>query len=151
MTLPGLNDPLFEEDWVVSLSFKQNRNKAGVAMPVLDRSSEPTQETTLEGQVEILGDFRRGKFGDDSGVKHSGLLLKTDSGRMIIHLGPPGYFMKHNFQIKAGDTFKVTGIRVEHDQMPLIQAREIRNHQKELKLWDNGLSLWLLAASGQTT
>ncbi len=152
MTPPGLNDLLFEEEWVVSRSFKRNHNKAGEAMIVLDRSSEPTQETTLEGQVEILGDFRRGKFGDDSGVKHSGLLLKTDSGRMIIHLGPLGYFMKHNFQIKAGDTLKVTGIRVQHDHMPLIQAREVRNHQKELKLRDkNGLPLWLLAAGGQIT
>ena len=119
-------------------------------MSVLDRSSAATQEIIVEGQVEILGDFRRGKFGDGSGVKHSGLLLKTVSGRMIIHLGPLGYFMKHNFQIKAGDTLRVTGIRVEHDQMPMIQAMEVRNRQKELKLRDkNGLPLWQPAAGGQ--
>jgi hypothetical protein len=112
-------------------------------MSVLDRSSEPAREITLEGQVEILGDFRMGIFGDSRGVKHSGLLLKTDSGRMIIHLGPLRYLMKHNFQIKAGDTLKVTGIRVEQNQLPLIQAREVKNHWQRLKLRDrNGLPLW---------
>ena len=119
-------------------------------MSVLDRSSESAQETTLEGQVEILGDFRRGLFSDDRGVRHSGLLLKTASGRMIIQLGPLGYFMKHNFQIKAGDRLRVTGIRVEQDQMPLIQAREVRNHQQRLILRDrNGLPLWQPTASSK--
>jgi len=112
-------------------------------MSILDRSSEPAQETTLEGQVEILGDFRRAIFDDSRGVWHSGLLLKTDSRRVIIHLGPLGYFMKNNFQIKAGDTLRVTGIRVERDQVPLIQAREVRNHQQRLRLRDlNDLPLW---------
>ena len=112
-------------------------------MSVLDRTSESAQETTLEGQVEILGDFRMAIIGDGRGIKHSGLLLKTESGRVIIHLGPLGYFMKHNFQIRVGDTLSVTGIRVEQDRVPLIQAREVRNHQQRLRLRDlNGLPLW---------
>ncbi len=105
-------------------------------MSVLDRFIVPTQEITLEGQVEILGDFRHGIFGDGRVTKHSGLILKTVNGRLIIHLGPLGYFMKHNFQIKAGDTLRVTGIKVEQDQMPLIMASEVRNHQQRLKLRD---------------
>ena len=60
------------------------------------------EETTLEGRVEILGDFPRDKFTEAGGVKHCGLLLKTDAGRLIIHLGPAGYFMQNNFQIRAG-------------------------------------------------
>ena len=112
-------------------------------MSILDRKSEPEQETTLEGQVEILGDFRRAIIGAGRAGRHSGLFLKTDSGRVIIHLGPLGYFMKNNFQIKAGDTLRVTGIRVERDQVPLIQAREVRNHQQRLRLRDlNDLPLW---------
>lgn len=113
-------------------------------MPVLDRSSlQPPEETTLEGRVEILGDFPRGAFGDVSGVKHSGLLLKTDLGRLVIQLGPAGYFMKHNFQIRAGDTLSITGIRVVQDQVPLIQAREVKNQRQRLRLRDrNGLPLW---------
>ncbi len=104
------------------------------AMSVLGRSIESTQEITLEGQVEILGDFRRGIFGDGRAVKHSGLILRTDSGRMIIHLGPLGYFMQHNFQIKAGDTLRVTGRRMEQNQVPLIMASEVRNDQQSLNL-----------------
>jgi hypothetical protein len=105
-------------------------------MSVLDKSIEPDQETTFEGQVEILGDFRRGIFGDGRAVRHSGLILKTENGRLIVHLGPLGYFIKHNFQIKAGDTLRVTGTRVEQDQIPLLMAREVRNHQQRLKLRD---------------
>ncbi len=100
------------------------------------------EETTLEGRVEILGDFPRGKFGEPT-VKYSGLLLKTEMGRVIILLGPTGYFMKHNFQIKAGDTLKVTGTTVLKEQVPVIQAREVKNQQQQLKLRDsNGLPLW---------
>lgn len=112
----------------------------------LDRSSNlTTEETTLEGRVEILGDFPRGKFGEAS-VKYSGLLLKTENGRVIILLGPTGYFIKHNFQIKAGDTLKVTGTRLSQEQVPVIQAREVKNHQQQLQLRDNnGLPLWLTA------
>jgi hypothetical protein len=113
-------------------------------MPDVDGSRSRTpEETTLEGRVEILGDFPRGRFGEGGSVKHSGLLLKTDRGRVVILLGPTGYFMKHNFQIKAGDTLKVTGVRVLEEQVPVIQAREVENRARQLKLRDsNGLPLW---------
>jgi len=112
-------------------------------MSDLDRSRSLTaEETTLEGRVEILGDFPRGKFGETT-VKYSGLLLKTEMGRVVILLGPTGYFIKHNFQIKAGDTLKVTGTRVLEEHVPVIQAREVKNQQQQLKLRDsNGQPLW---------
>ena len=51
--------------------------------------------------------------------------------------------MKHNFQIMAGDTLKITGIRVVQDQVPLVQAREVKNRQQRLQLRDkNGHPLW---------
>jgi hypothetical protein len=113
-------------------------------MPDLDSTKNQTpEETTLEGRVEILGDFPRGRFGVGGSVKHSGLLHKTEIGRVIILLGPTGYFMKHNFQIRAGDTLKVTGVTVLQEQVPVIQAREVKNQQQQLKLRDsNGLPLW---------
>lgn len=104
------------------------------------------EETTLEGRVEILGDFPRNRFAEADGVKHSGLLLKTDAGRLIIHLGPAGYFMQNNFQIRAGDTLEVTGVKVEENKVPVIQAREVKNRRQRLKLRDrNGLPLWPMA------
>jgi|UniRef100_A0A7V6DR43 hypothetical protein len=116
-------------------------------MPTRDKSGNRiAEETTLEGRVEILGDFPRGKFGE-AAVKYSGLLLKTEMGCVIILLGPTGYFMKHNFQIKAGDTLKVTGTRLWQEHVPIIQAREVKNQQQQLKLRDsNGLPLWPTAA-----
>ena len=38
----------------------------------------------------------------------------------MIHLGPAGYFMQNNFQIRAGDTLEVTGVKVVEDQVPVI-------------------------------
>jgi hypothetical protein len=113
-------------------------------MSVLDKSClDPPEETTLEGRVEILGDFPRGRFAEAGGVKHCGLLLKTDRGRLIVHLGPAGYFKENNFQIRAGDTLEVTGVKVAEDRVPLIQAREVKNHRQRLKLRDrNGMPLW---------
>lgn len=49
---------------------------------------ERRQETTIEGRVEILGDFPRGKIGDRNGtkrqVKHSGLFLKTKNAAWLF-------------------------------------------------------------------
>ena len=113
-------------------------------MSRLDKAfPQAPEETTLEGRVEILGDFPRDKFTEAGGVKHCGLLLKTDAGRLIIHLGPAGYFMQNNFQIRAGDTLEVTGGEVVQDQVPVIQAREVKYRRQRLRLRDrNGLPLW---------
>jgi len=104
-------------------------------------------ETSIEGRVEILGDFPRGRLGDRNGtnrhVKHSGLFLKTENGRMVIHLGPAAYFLQHNFQIKVGDNLKVRGFQVVEGEMALVHASEVKTRDKKLKLRDkNGLPLW---------
>jgi hypothetical protein len=106
-----------------------------------------SKETTLEGRVEILGDFPRGKLavrnGEKRYVKHSGLFLKTENGRIVIHLGPAAYFLHHNFQIKVGDTLKVKGFKVVEGRMTLVQASEVKTRNRKLKLRDkNGLPLW---------
>jgi len=104
-------------------------------------------ETTFEGRVEILGDFPRPKHRHRRRVtrqgKHIGLFLITDNGRIIIDLGPAAYFVHHNFQIRAGDPLKVTGVQVIEGAMPLVQASEVKTRDKKLKLRDkNGLPLW---------
>lgn len=117
-------------------------------MSDLEQSSQaPQGKTTFEGRVEILGDFSRRKLEDQSGVKrgvkHSGLFLKTDNGRIAVHLGPAAYFLQHNFQIKVGDVLRVTGFQVVQGAMPLVQASEVRTQGGKLKLRDkNGQPLW---------
>uniref|UniRef100_A0A7C3V9V2 Magnetosome protein MamS/MamX domain-containing protein n=1 Tax=Desulfobacca acetoxidans TaxID=60893 RepID=A0A7C3V9V2_9BACT len=107
------------------------------------KSGTTAPEATFEGRVEILGDFPKGKFGKDRGAKHSGLLLQTDQGRIVIHLGPAAYFLRHNFQIKAGDRLKVKGVQVLQGPVPLVQASEVKSRNRKLKLRDqNGLHLW---------
>jgi hypothetical protein len=117
-----------------------------------DQTGDDSQGiTTLEGRVEFLGNFPRGKFGDTSEVRHSGLVLKTEDGRIVIHLGPAAYFLQNNFQIKAGETLKVTGTRIMRGEGPLIQAREVKIRRKQLKLRDqNGLPLWRFPSRDRT-
>jgi len=108
-----------------------------------DRSNE----TTIEGRVEILGDFPQDKLGYRNGmkrgVKHCGLFLKTKNGRLVIQLGPTAFFLSHNCQIKVGDTLKVKGFQVSEGKMTLVQASEVKTRGKKLKLRDkNGLPLW---------
>jgi hypothetical protein len=117
-----------------------------------DQTGDGSQEvTTLEGRVEILGDFRRGKFADATEAKHSGAVLKTGEGRIVIQLGPTAYFLQNNFQIKAGDILKVTGTQMMGGEAPLIQAREVKILRNRLKLRDqNGLPLWRFPVRGRT-
>jgi hypothetical protein len=121
-------------------------------MPDNDQPSDDSQGvTTLEGQGEILGDFRRGKFADAADAKNRGLVPKTEGKRIVIHLGPAAYFLQNNFQIKAGETLKVTGTNIMRGKASLIQAREVKTLCKKLKLPDqNGLPRWRFPARGRT-
>ena len=97
--------------------------------------------------MEILGDFPRGKLEERNcmkrGVKDCGLFLITKNGRMVIKLGPTAFFLRHHFQIKAGDTLKVKGFQVREGEMTLVQASEVKTRGKKLKLRDkNCLPLW---------
>jgi hypothetical protein len=131
-----------------AMSLISQQKEKGAMMSDLDKSTQgPQEEATFEGRVELLGDFPRGKLENPRGLsrvaKHSGLFLKTENGRIVIHLGPAAYFLHHNFQIRAGDNLKVTGFRVKQGSMSLVQAREIRSRDRKLKLRDkNGQPLW---------
>ena len=130
------------------MSLTSQEKEKGAMISDLSKSTRaPQKEATFEGRVELLGDFPRGKLENPRGLsrvaKHSGLFLKTENGRIVIHLGPAAYFLQHNFQIKAGDTLKVTGFRVRQGSMSLVQAREIRTRNRKLKVRDkNGQPLW---------
>jgi hypothetical protein len=102
------------------------------------------EKATVLGRVEMLGDFPRTVIAANNGKPHSGAVLKTPEGRLVVHLGPAGYFQQHDFPIRAGDLLEVLGstiLMAAHQAIML--AAEVRRNGKRLKLRnDRGLPLW---------
>ena len=101
-------------------------------------------KTTIQGQVELLGDFARHKVGVRDGPKHSGAVLRTEWGRVIVYLGPAWYFCQHNFPIRAGDILEISGTTIFlSGRQPILLAQEVRTKGRKLKIRDEqGRPLW---------
>jgi hypothetical protein len=59
-----------------------------------------------------------------TGGQETQLLLKTDTGTVVIHLGPAAFLTQK--AIRNGDTLEVTGSRVTIGEAQVVLAREIR-------------------------
>lgn len=94
--------------------------------------------------MELIGDFPADRFGSTNGVKHSGAVLRTETERFVVHLGPVHYFQKHDFQVRAGDSLEISGSKVVTDDRNLIVlASEVKTREKKLQLRNQqGVPLW---------
>lgn len=105
------------------------------------RLYNPLTVTTVAGQVEKLEELTMGRGGQ--GMAFREVLLKTDQGSMMVHLGPGWYLDEQKFAVKAGDTLEATGSRVTLNNQPALIAREVKVNDKTLKLRDDqGLPAW---------
>jgi hypothetical protein len=103
----------------------------------------PQTVTTVTGQVEKLEDLPSMGGGGGQGMQHRGLLLKTDQGSLVVHLGPGWYLDEKKFAVKAGDTVSATGSKVTLNNQPALIAREVTANGTTLKLRDDqGLPVW---------
>jgi hypothetical protein len=107
------------------------------------RFYNPQTVTTIKGQVESLetlsGMGRRG----GRGMMHRRVVLKTDQGRIIVHLGPTWYVTEEKLPLKVGATLEVTGSKVTRNGKTVIVAREAKTDGKTLTLRDEqGLPVW---------
>jgi uncharacterized protein (DUF302 family) len=99
--------------------------------------------TTVTGQVEKLEDLPSMGGGGGQGMQHRGLLLKTDQGSLMVHLGPGWYLDEKKFAVKTGDTVSATGSKVTLNNQPALIAREVTANGTTLKLRDDqGLPVW---------
>jgi hypothetical protein len=99
--------------------------------------------TTVKGQVESLGSYGMTGWKAMPGMEVQGLLLKTDKGNITVHLGPPAYVRKQDFDLKQGDSLEVTGSQVTRDGQPLLLAAQVKKDGQILKVRDEqGLPLW---------
>ena len=89
------------------------------------RLYNPQTVTTVKGTVEKLEEINMGR-GSGMGMKFREVLLKTDKGSIMVHLGPSWYLDQQKFAVKAGDNLEVTGSQVTLNNQPAIIAREIQ-------------------------
>ena len=105
------------------------------------RLYNPQTVTTVAGQVEKLEELTMGRGG--RGMAFREVLLKTDQGSIMVHLGPAWYLDEQKFAVKAGDTLEATGSKVTLNNQPALIAREVKVNGKTLKLRDEqGLPAW---------
>ncbi len=100
------------------------------------RLYNPQTVTTVAGAVEKLEEL-------SMGMKFRGLLLKTDKGSLMVHLGPTWYLDQQKFAVKVGDKIEVTGSQVTLNNQPAIIARDVTMNGRILKLRDDqGIPAW---------
>lgn len=107
------------------------------------RLYNPQTVTTIKGPVEKLEDLPSMGRGGGAGMMFRGVLLKTDQGSLMVHLGPGWYLDEQKFAVKAGDMVEATGSQVTLNNQPALIAREVTVNGKTLKLRDDqGLPAW---------
>jgi hypothetical protein len=106
------------------------------------RLYNPQTVTTVKGAVEKIDELSMGP-GGGMAMKFRELLLKTDKGSLMVHLGPTWYLDEQKFAVKVGDTLEVTGSQVTLNNQPAIIAREVKANGQIVKLRDDqGLPAW---------
>lgn len=71
------------------------------------------------------------------------LLLNTDAGPLIVHVGPSAYLASKNFGLAAGDQVKIMGSKVQYQGSDFLIAKEITKGDQVLTLRDSrGFPLW---------
>lgn len=106
------------------------------------RLYNPQTVITVKGAVEKLSELSMGP-GGGMGMKFRELLLKTDKGSLMVHMGPIWYLDQKKFAVKVGDTLEVTGSQVTLNNQPAIIAREVKVDGQTIKLRDDqGIPAW---------
>ncbi len=100
---------------------------------------DPKTELTVKGTVEEVKEYPSG------GGWHTGqhVTLKTDKGKLDIHLGPTDYWKKHGFELAKGDLIEVIGSKINVDDAEVVLAREVKKGEKVVTLRDaQGVPGW---------
>ena len=113
-----------------SMAFAQMRN---CAMSRYDKSTEATISGTVEDVQECQCCSMQG----------TRLTVKTDSGTLVVHLGPAAFIAKEGFNFAKGDTVEVVGSKAKCCGTDGTFAREVTKDGKKLTLRDeSGRPMW---------
>ena len=76
-------------------------------------------------------------------VQHVSWVVKTDQGKITVHLGPAWYINQHQIVLKPGDAVEATGSKMEMGGGTMMVAKEVKVGGKTFQLRDDqGMPLW---------
>ncbi|MHB8069939.1 MAG: DNA-binding protein [Desulfobaccales bacterium] len=97
---------------------------------------DPKTVETIQGEVTQVQQMQ----GMAAGVH---LQVKTAKETMMVVLGPASYLEQQKMKIAVGDKVEIKGSRVQHPQMALLIAGELKKGDQVVKLRDDqGKPLW---------
>lgn len=100
--------------------------------PKYDVGSEVKMKGTVEEVREIPGDFQG-----------THLVVKTDTGTVLVRLAPADFLKEIDTAIKPGDQIEVVGSKAPDSTEPVIMAREITVGTNTTTLRDDkGVPVW---------
>ncbi len=70
------------------------------------------------------------------GFSGTHLVLNTDTGNLIVHLGPSSYISAEGFSLAKGDALEIIGSKVKLNGQDVLLAREVKKDGKVLTLRD---------------
>jgi hypothetical protein len=99
---------------------------------------DPATEFTTTGTiVQVLS------AADASGLVGVHVEVKTDTGKLKVHIGPALFIGENNFWFQADDQIELTGSTVSHTGAAAVWARVIKKDGKTLTLRnERGAPLW---------
>jgi hypothetical protein len=119
---------------IVLLSVMQTPQKKGP--PPYNAAAE----TTVSGVVEETREFFCG-VSDEQGLH---LVLRTNQGKVMVHVAPARFLRSQQITINPNDQVSVVGTRVNYQGQESMLAREITRGNEVLVLRDHeGRPLWL--------
>ncbi|MFH1264043.1 MAG: DNA-binding protein [Pseudomonadota bacterium] len=103
------------------------------------RMYDPKTIDTIRGEV-VSVDRITPLRGMHKGIH---LIIKTDTGTVVVHLGPDWYIERQDMKIELKDVVEVTGSRVAIEGKNVLIASEIKKGTDVLTLRDsNGFPAW---------
>ena len=97
---------------------------------------DPKTVETVSGEVAQVQEMQ----GMAAGVH---LQLKTAKETLMVIVGPASYLEQQQVKIAVGDKLEITGSRMQHPQMALLIAGELKKGDQVIKLRDDqGKPLW---------
>ncbi len=105
------------------------------AQPMGPPDFSPQKLVTVKGTVVLVQEQSGAGPG---GARHTILMLslKTDTGVVAVHLGPPAYFKEEKISFKEGEVLEVTGAQITTPTGIMLLASQIKQGDRLIKLRD---------------
>lgn len=116
---------------------------SAAAQPMGPPDFSPKNLMTVSGQVVLVQEQSGPGPG---GGRHSVLMLslKTDTGVVAVHLGPPQYFKQQQITFKEGEKLEVTGAKMASPSGMMLLATQVKQGDRVIKLRDEqGRPVWM--------